>query len=429
MWQVLLSEIKDKLPLSEAGQRETTIGRTETERSKPTKEVEELLAALYNGPEALTPQLRKAFAAHRKQVIPELIALASNGDLWLANAPGKGYVPIHAVNLLGQLRATEAVPSLIDIVSETGPGELLRDAALNALEEIGKPAVPAILETMRYSRDLRFKTALAPTLGEIGVKQPGVFEALAQLYQQTDWGKERMLAVVGLGLLRDKRAIPLLRPELRNPSLSIADRNELFYALRELGVKGEDMDEAWRMIVQRHFSSLFDKFLGLESLRSFVAALSPEQRRDATYATHYFTYIAGEQILRHVIPSLFDEPTHVMDTLAALEVQVQGLDFSEGLRTLKGATRNVAEHLAECAGPQLCRAMQGIVAALRAYVQDNYSSSWNPNQLLREVRQLQGKDPSAALAKLGQAGALVLRGKKLWPHWAIELEAPGYDWV
>ena len=211
----------------------------------PTRPLDPWIQKLYDGAEALTPEVRQAFAARAQQAIPLLITLGTDEDLMPEDAPGEGYTPIHAVELLGELHAVEAVPALIDIVAASEPGEVIRDAALYALEAIGSPAAPALLATLRYSRNITLKADLAPSLAKVGVGEAAVFEALEQLYHQATWD-DRILVVTALGILGDKRAIPWLQQDLTNPGVSRFDREELYAVLRELGAQGPEMEEARR---------------------------------------------------------------------------------------------------------------------------------------------------------------------------------------
>ena len=210
---------------------------------------------LYDGAEALTPEVRQAFAARAQQAIPLLIMLGTDEDLSPEDAPGEGYTPIHAVELLGELHAVEAVPALIDIVAASEPGEIIRDAALNALEAIGSPAAPALLATLRYSRSITLKADLAPSLAKVGVGEAGVFEALEQLYHEATWD-DRILVVTALGVLGDKRAIPWLQQDLTNPGVSRFDREELYAVLCELGAQGPEIEEARRAIAKKPFAAV-----------------------------------------------------------------------------------------------------------------------------------------------------------------------------
>jgi hypothetical protein len=219
----------------------------------PARPLDPWIQRLYDGAEALTPEVRQAFAARAEEAIPLLIALATNEDLMPEDAKGEGYTPIHAVELLGELHAVEAVPALIDIIADSEPGEIIRDSAFYALEAIGSPAIPALLATLRHSHSITLKADLAASLATVGVGEAGVFEALEQLHREATWD-DRMLVATALGILGDKRAIPWLQQDLKNPDVSRFDREELYAALRELGAQGPEMEEARRALAKEPFA-------------------------------------------------------------------------------------------------------------------------------------------------------------------------------
>ncbi len=200
-------------------------------------QLESLIDRLYNGEDALTQDLEQAFAARRDQAIPLLIDLAEDLELWDEESPGEGWVPIHAVELLGKLKAREAVPTLIDTIAASESGEIIRDQAMFALEAIGAPAAPAVLDTLRYSRNRELKADLASILGKIGRGRAGTFDALVKLYKELKWGESRIFTVMGMADLGDRRAIPILEQALTDPALPKWDRDEVNGALEELGAR------------------------------------------------------------------------------------------------------------------------------------------------------------------------------------------------
>ncbi|NLS77532.1 MAG: hypothetical protein GXY76_09765 [Chloroflexi bacterium] len=196
--------------------------------------IDELIFALFAGEDALTDQLIALFATFREQAIPHLIELMCDRRLWRADAIGGGWVPIHAVDVLGQLRATEAVEPLLRILIETDPEDILYDHILAALERIGQPALPCILDVMAFSRNSRFKLALAPVLGAVGRGSPAACDALEVLYLELDKNADPGLVVLGLIALQDKRTVPLLKAMLQDRRLSFIDRSEISEALAEI---------------------------------------------------------------------------------------------------------------------------------------------------------------------------------------------------
>jgi hypothetical protein len=270
------------------------------------------------------------------------------------------------------------------------------------------------------------KASLAYVLGTVGAGQPGAFEALERLYHELNWDNDRTLVVMGLSELGDKRAIPLLQQALADPDLLEFNRIEVYEALEQLGA---ETGITGRPLIEEQIRDSLNAFLKPEQLLQFVRETPRDQRDHPAAVAYQFTYFVSRAFLRWALRPLFVHPESAEATLDALERCAQELDFSQNVTRWRGFERRVAEYLAEKAGPNLRLSLQGSLTALRAYIQDEYDLSHNPNQLLSEARRLQQANPAAALAKVGEAGALALRGKHIWPRWSVELQPPACHWV
>ncbi|MDE3087997.1 MAG: SEC-C domain-containing protein [Chloroflexota bacterium] len=223
-------------------ERESWQGAPLPEPPKPTAEerkLDELIERLYRGENALTKQLEKAIVARSEDAIPRLIEIVQDEDLAMEGARGEGWTPVHAVELLGTLRAGEAVGPLIDGLADADPLDALADAAIRALESIGAPAAPAALDTARFTRDRELKASIAAILGKVGHDHPATFDTLVALFNDLSWQEDRMFAAWGLGDLGDPRAVPILQNALGSRGISEQDQVEVEYALEQLGVRSE----------------------------------------------------------------------------------------------------------------------------------------------------------------------------------------------
>ncbi|RMF32381.1 MAG: hypothetical protein D6759_08495, partial [Chloroflexi bacterium] len=191
------------------------------------------------GGEKLPQEIYTLCEENREAVIPILIDLAADEELALVEAPGEGFVPIYAARLLGHLKAAEAVPTLIDLVAEGEPNEILFSEAIYALEAIGEPAVEPLFQFMRYSRLREAKANLAPTLVKVAGEDERTFPTLARLLEEVSWDEGKALVVMALADLGDRRAVPLLWDQLESAEEAV-DRQEVLATLEELGVPGDD---------------------------------------------------------------------------------------------------------------------------------------------------------------------------------------------
>jgi len=221
-----------------------------TEAAVTPPETESLIQRLYEGEQALTPDLMEQFRAQHETVVPALRRLLYDGALYDTEGPGGGWVPIHAVHLLGELGAEEAVDDLMDVLADSQPEEIIRQTTLEALEQIGPAALPAALEFLHWSWRTGLQGEVAGLIGLLGQEDERAYPALRTFYEQTDWDGARTLAVSALALLGDRRAIPLLRFALNERDLQPSDIATLATALGELGVNIE-REPALKRAIQR----------------------------------------------------------------------------------------------------------------------------------------------------------------------------------
>ena len=104
-------------------------------------EAEELVYQVLENPESTSDASFFAFQRHRTALIPHLIGVAQDLELWATDSPGEGQAPIRALKLLGRLKAQEAVEPLLQALTLTEAGDLVREQILATLEEIGPTGV------------------------------------------------------------------------------------------------------------------------------------------------------------------------------------------------------------------------------------------------------------------------------------------------
>lgn len=216
---------------------EDELEEDETDEEDQDRELEGLLAPLFETTDALPSGIEQSMQARRDELIPSLIDMVQDEELWGEYSEGAGWAPIHAVDLLGKLRAVEAVPTLIDVMGETEWDEIIHDHAVSALTEIGSPAGRAVLETLRYTRNHQLKTSLTGILGKVGRDEPETFERLAILYDELPWDDHRLFVIWSLADLGDRRAIPLIQKAWDDPALPEIEEPEIREALKHFGVE------------------------------------------------------------------------------------------------------------------------------------------------------------------------------------------------
>ena len=184
------------------------------------------IARLRKTGEKLPPKLREEILELGRAAVPDLVAVLEDGD-WAA---------IHAVDLLVDLQATEAIPALLDAVADSEWDDILSNRVVVRLPELGAAVMePALALLPDAEEDLA--PALCEMLANIGVKDERIFEALTERFQSE---REDFWAAL-LATYGDQRALPLIEDALADfepdfsDMMSRVELRELLDAHERLG--------------------------------------------------------------------------------------------------------------------------------------------------------------------------------------------------
>jgi HEAT repeat protein len=427
------SEAHERMQAREAEPEEPE--EPETPEAEPSP-VDGLIEELFEqGQQKWKPEQLALCQAHREEAIHALIELVADEDLQLEDAPAEGYAPIHAVELLGELQAVEAIRPLIDIVADVEPDAIIRDAAIYALIKIGPPACEPVLTLMRYSQILEAKLALAQVVSEIGQRDEQAYQVLLDVWDEATWGEGRCLLAHAMVRTGGEQAIPVLQAALEDPGLDERlDYNEIADALAELGIEAPPPDhlvapfgalDELASLVRSPVLALSDpKYLEeqagdlLENLRADPDGLA---RLHAFYHLHKIAAMTAAQLI--CLPADFS-----IQLVSQMFEAVEVLAFDAPVRDYSKWMREAYQSLAERAGPEFKHWLSGILYALRHYLAQDYDIAEDTDQLLAAARGLAPDDET--LPRLfGRAGALVLHGRPLWSRWPLETDSPLSDWL
>jgi hypothetical protein len=143
-----------------------------------------------NGPDALAALLTKVEAEdvpellHKRivhggrAIIFALIDVLVDEDLQVEDGPGGGWAPIHAAKLLGELRATDAIEPLLDVLAMCDATAMLYDVATQALCQIGAAALEPTITAYPRARTEDVRLAFAEILANLGVKDDRILSIL-----------------------------------------------------------------------------------------------------------------------------------------------------------------------------------------------------------------------------------------------------------
>ena len=162
-----------------------------------------LVRQLIDTGERLPKELRRDILHLGDAGVTALLEILEDETLTQIDSPGKGWAPIHAAELLGDLRAATAVEPMLCALARTDPLDILHDRVLSSLPKIGEPVVaPALCAAA--SADEETLESVASVLARVGLHDDRILDLLlAQL--------RRAPAFAGnLAEYGDPRALPSL---------------------------------------------------------------------------------------------------------------------------------------------------------------------------------------------------------------------------
>ncbi len=190
------------------------------------------LARLRDAGPTLPRDLRTTILAKGSSHLAGLIGTLDSDDWSYEGEGSDGWGPIHAVDLLTELSAPEAIEPMLRAYARTEPEEILHERIIVRLPRFGAAALEPVLAALGDGRDL----GLCEALAKLGIRDDRVFAKFQSVFEE-DAEAGAML----FGSYGDDRALPLLRaalenlePDLDNP-FGPRELIELDAAYRDLG--------------------------------------------------------------------------------------------------------------------------------------------------------------------------------------------------
>jgi HEAT repeat protein len=390
--------------------------------------VDDLIDQLIERGEApITEEQIAVCQKNRAEAIEALIYLASDEDLQMEDAPGEGYAPIRAVQLLGELEAAEAVPTLIDLVADNDPSAIIYSTASIALEELGSIAREDVLTFLRYSQDVDAKTALAGMLDRIAEPEDEeAYRLLIDVWNESIWDYGKCLLGRALVHLGGEQATEMIRQALAAEDLDPVDHNELVAALEEAGMDAPEPRETEPLSpVHRVVQGLADP----QALVDFAEA-RPEMKEQEPEALAYeYVERAERALLRDIAFYVTILPPETLrDRLQDFLELIETLTFDVPPETYPAWAQAAYTHLAESVGPEFRSFGIGLLLPFKTYFDQEYDPSQSPDDLIAAAREAL-PDKEQARRCFAEAGALALSGRPLWELWPLETQDPLSNWL
>ncbi len=168
-------------------------------------------------------------------------------DLLQSDKSKVRYVAARSLKALGP-QARPAIKLLVGALSDTGApienpiqylGPCVQDVASEALVEIGRPAVPSLIEALSH-REKIIREYAASTLGEIGSPANDSFAALTVLLSDNEkWVRYQAVVAIGKVGADTSKVVPLLEGVFRRPNEAHSVRKAALAALHNSDPQGE----------------------------------------------------------------------------------------------------------------------------------------------------------------------------------------------
>lgn len=145
--------------------------------------------------------------------IPELIRIIEDFDLFFMpdddlddEDPAEGYAPIHAWRALGQLKAEEAIPALVDLVMQVDDWDIdwVIEEIPFVMAEIGPACIPALAGYLKEKEKEEWATAtLSGAIAEIGKAHPESRDACVASLEEGLKNYETNLPYMNASMIHD----------------------------------------------------------------------------------------------------------------------------------------------------------------------------------------------------------------------------------
>ena len=152
----------------------------------PADSARSLVRQLVDTGERLPKELRRDILRLGDVGVTALLEILEDDSLAQIDSPGKGWAPIHAAELLGDLAASAAVEPMLRALVRADPLDILHDRLLSCLARLGAPVVePALRAAASANEDTL--DSIAAVLARVGIHDERILDILlAQLRRVPD---------------------------------------------------------------------------------------------------------------------------------------------------------------------------------------------------------------------------------------------------
>ncbi len=228
--------------------------------TSPVSVEDEPIDVLRRTGERLPDELRERILARGHGAVAPLLEILQDEELGAEDGPADGWPPIHAVGLLVDLGAVEAIEPMLDILAETDWDTIIHDRIVLRLPELRAAVLEPALARIVPEMDEALRDNLCSILAELGVRDERVYAELCRAFE-----RDETLGAVRFADYGDPRALPLLarallefEPDWESPFglIGLADLVDAHERLgaplpAELRAHVDELHEKWDALAAR----------------------------------------------------------------------------------------------------------------------------------------------------------------------------------
>ena len=207
----------------------------------PETDVDPRIARLFEEGQNLTDAARTAIVEMGEEATDPLVDVLADQKMWDEEAPGGGWAPIYAADILGEIGDRRAIDPMYDALAACEPDAILDTKLTVGLRRYGEDAIePGIRALDRHGPD--FRDDLAGVFSGLGLRKRVIFQVLVKTLVRSP-----IIGAANLAEYGDPQALDALFPML-NRLLRVAaeDRTKaemavaVAEAIEELGGELDD---------------------------------------------------------------------------------------------------------------------------------------------------------------------------------------------
>ncbi len=155
--------------------------------------------------ETLPPDVRARVVAQGVAIVQPLIAILENEELAETGSLGDGWLPIHAADLLIDLKAEQAIPAMLRELVGSDLDAILYNKVAVRLPELGAAVFEPAAALMDTLTDYDARSSVCGVLAELNVSDERVFGWCKEVFD-----RDPVLGAIYFAECGDERALPLL---------------------------------------------------------------------------------------------------------------------------------------------------------------------------------------------------------------------------